>query len=322
MDDLENNTVVETAAADSIKTKEGAKSDFISRMQGKKGDSHNHLSAVFATAEKNVHAAPDKSASNKATIAMKPSEASPKTATLKEEIASLFGEDTKEISEEIIDRATTLFEAALNERISAETDAIYEHAFEVVEEMVSEQVAEISENIDDYLNYAVNEWVEENKLAIESTLKFAQLESFYEGLKTLMGEHNLDLPEDSVNVVEALTAELDEAKAALDEQIQKNIDNQKIIDEARRDQAFDEIAEGLAATQVEKLRTLCEGLDYADLAEFTKKVTTIKEHHFKAASASTEIMSEQTAPEQKKPVVSSAPMSRYMDAISKNVKFS
>ena len=320
-DNIETGNLAEgTPAANSLKTH--AIADTIKRMQGMSHDDITKLWDQFATIDKNFGAAVDNSGKNKSSIAMKPSAASPSTQTLKEDITLIFGEDAKELSEEFINNATTLFEAALSLKVAELRESVFEEAAEVVAEQVEAQVAEITENLDDYLNYAVNEWLEENKLAVEAGLKFNQMESFFDAMKTLFVEHNIDIPTESIDVVESLTAEIDELKSQLDEQIEKNIDNQKIIDEAVREAAFDEISEGLAATQVEKLKTLSEGIDYSDLSDYKKKVLVIKEAHFKKDVKDTSIIKEENNESNVTEVKSvSGPMSHYADAISKQTKY-
>lgn len=309
-EDNKNIVVEDTPAAMSIRTKTGAMADFISMMQGMSHDDITKLADQFAVVQKNTSAAPDNSAKNKASIAMK------------EDIALIFGEDNQQLSEEFLERTTTLFEAAVTVKVAELREEIYQEAAEIVEEEVEDAIEALTENLEEYIDYAVSEWINENQLAIENGIKFNQYESFFENVYNVFLEHNVDIPEEEESVVEALTDEIDELKAQLNEQVIKNIENQKIIDEARKEQIFDEISEGLAATQVEKLRSLSEDLDYNDLELYRKKVNTLKEHHFKSDRVSTQIVEDTSSSKNEKTApVAAGIMSKYAAAIEQQVKY-
>lgn len=318
----------ETAAQASIKTKSMDMAKIMSQMAGM---SHNDITKLADILNQVGHEAdklPDRAnaTSNRNSV---DAVADAKKATMfsvKEDLKELFA-GQENLAEDFVNNIETLFEAAVNMRVALETEVIMEDQASIVEELVEERMADIEEKLDDYLKYVVEEWKEENALAIESGIRMNQMEAFMNDLYDLLAEHNIELPEDKVDVVEELMAEIDGLKQELNDQIEKNIENQKLIDDANREAAFDEVTEGLAATQIEKLRTLSEGIDFSDIDEFKKKVTTIRDHHFKEAKSSN--LSEQIDNSDKnniedKKAVSTAEnpqMKDYVQGIRDSLKF-
>jgi hypothetical protein len=122
--------------------------------------------------------------------------------------------------------------------------------------------------------------MEENKIAIERGLRADITESFINGLKELFAEHRIDVPDEEVDLVAEMAEKIEELEGKLNEQIDANIEVSKELDEAKKSDVFEEISEGLADTQTEKLRSLTEGLEYADLEDYSRKVKIIKENYF------------------------------------------
>jgi hypothetical protein len=184
-----------------------------------------------------------------------------KLKAVQEDLAALF--DGSELSEDFREKATVIFEAAINEKVSGVVASLEEQ----YEARLSEEVGAIEEalveKIDSYLDYVVEQWVEENKLAIESGIKAEVVESFMEGLKGLFTEHYVDAPQEKLDILAQTAAEVEELKAKLSASINENIELSKKLESAEADKAFTEVSEGLAATQIEKLRTLAEGIEYA-----------------------------------------------------------
>jgi len=198
--------------------------------------------------------------------------------TAKEDIDEIFTGD--ELSEEIKEKATVVFEAAVNAKLSTELVRIEEENELFLEETIETIRAELVESVDKYLSYAVEEWVKENRLAIESSLKTEVVEDFITGLKGLFEDHYIDIPESKVDVIEQLTNRVEELEAQLNEEIERSINLSQEVTEATVAAKFAELSESLALTQVEKLRTLSEGLEYNSVEEFTKKLGIIKETYF------------------------------------------
>lgn len=242
-------------------------------------------------------------------------------AAVEEDIAELFAGE--ELTEEAQERFTTIFEAAVSARVSLE-EARLEEAFEVqLNEAIEEVKEEITTKADQYLDYVVESWMEENKLAIESTLRADIAENFMEGLYNLFAESYITVPEEKLDVVGELKAQIEELEAKLDESVNSQIDLQTVIDDATMEATFDEVSEGLAATQVERLRTLVEGLEFNDVDSYSKKLNVIKSKYFsEKKEVNTGVISEEATEglSENKPVVLGE-MANYVTAISRTKKF-
>jgi hypothetical protein len=217
----------------------------------------------------------DMSASNKATISTKPS-----AATMKEHIDAMF--NGEELSEDFKEKASTIFEAAVQARLSEELQAIEERFDSELQEAVSTIAEDLASKIDDYLDYCVDQWMAENEVAITHSLRSEITEEFMEGLKDLFAENYIEIPEDKLDVLEQLTAKVEELEDKLNSQISENIELVKAIDEYSKEEIFDDVAEGLALTQVEKLRQLSEGISFDDVESYKKKLQVVKENYFPA----------------------------------------
>lgn len=326
---VENEEVLdETAAADTLKPGAGSNAGdtgktelmaaVVQAMGGMSKDEINKFQEVLNQFGKNkTPGAEDKSAANAATIAAK--------GAMKEDVEEMFASD--DLSEEFRAKATTIFEAAVNARVGMEAARLEEEFESKLEESVTAMEEEMTSKIDSYLDYVAEQWFEENKIAIESSLKVEATEKFMDSIKTLFAEHNVELPEETVDVVESLNQKVADLEEKLNEEITSKIELQKLVEDAEKEAIFDDISEGLAATQVEKLRTLAEGLEFADAETYRKKVELVKENYFSGKKeSSTDIIVEETAAESEeelieeevKPVDSG--MSRYVTAISKSAK--
>jgi len=233
--------------------------------------------------------------------------------------ALLAGE---ELSEEFQEKARTIFEAALRSKVSDIREALEEQYVERLAEEVSEIKSELCERVDAYLEYVSEEWFTENQLSIQKGLKEELSESFMTGLKGLFEEHYVTIPEDKYDVLESMVEKLDEMETKLNEQIEKNVSLNKRLAESVADGILDQVSEGLAATQKEKLASLAESVEFESDEEYREKLETLKEAYFPsrvvAPKAKPESLSEQvdSSPEQ-----ISGTMSAYlkmMSAISKS----
>lgn len=220
--------------------------------------------------ETNVKVTGDNSGKNAATIKAKPS-----AASMKEEIITLF--DGSDLSEEFKDKASTLFEAAVNARINKEIDRLEEEYNAKIETGLAEAIEDLTTKIDDYLGYVADEWMTENQLAVESGLRAEMTESFMAGLKSLFENHYVDLPEESVDVVEELAARVAELEDALNEHVESNIALRKDLTESQCTAALNELCESLTATQKARVIELAEGISYDSTEEYLKKLNIIKE---------------------------------------------
>jgi hypothetical protein len=197
---------------------------------------------------------------------------------MKEDMDALMNGEN--LSEEFVSKATTIFEAAViarAEEVIAEAEAELVEQFQVAVEEVKEELAA---KVDDYLSYMVQEWVTENELAIEKGLRAEIVEDFITGLKGLFEQHYIDIPEEKVDVVESLVARVEELEASLNEQISVSVELTKDLNESKKIEAIYTACEGLTQTQVEKLKTLAEGVEFTAIDEFTEKLETLKESYF------------------------------------------
>jgi hypothetical protein len=177
--------------------------------------------------------------------------------------------------------------------------------------------------IDSYLNYVVEEWMEENELAIESGLRSEIVEDFIGGLRNLFAEHYIDIPEEKVDVVQEMADKVEELENQLNQQIQKNIEYREELNEALKAQAVQAVCEGLTQTQVEKLMSLAESVEFTTEEEFSEKIHTLKEAYVskKVKSAEKSVLEEGVDIEEKKAdKVSHDPLiNAVVNSISKSV---
>jgi hypothetical protein len=228
--------------------------------------------------------------------------------------ALLEGED---LSEEFQEKARTIFEAALRSKVSEIQESLEEQYAVALAEEVEEIKTELAERVDAYLEYVAGEWMEENSLVVEQGLKTEMTESFLQGMKGLFEEHYVSIPEDKYDVLESMVEKLDEMETKLNEQIEKNVSLNKRLAESVADGIFEQVSEGLADTQKDKLASLAESVEFESEEEYREKLETLKESYFPSRvvspSARTESLSEgvDNAPES-----ISGTMSAYLKTLS------
>tara|TARA_R110000868_G_scaffold60204_2_gene184273 strand:+ start:755 stop:2098 length:1344 start_codon:yes stop_codon:yes gene_type:complete len=186
----------------------------------------------------------------------------------------------EELSEEFREKATTIFEAAVKDRLEHELAEITEAYDDALAEEIQNIHAQLSESVDDYLNYVVEQWVSDNEVAIESSLRNELTEDFIAGLKNLFSENYIDIPEEKIDVVEELSAKVDELENKLDEEIDNNVQLSKMLSESRKSEIINQATDGLTDTQAEKIKTLAEGVEYTSDDKYEAKVTTLRESYF------------------------------------------
>ena len=199
---------------------------------------------------------------------------------MKEHIEALF--QGEELSEEFKQKAETIFEAAVKQKVEQEVARIQEAYAETLDEQVQEITEKLSANVDDYLNYVVEQWVNENEVAIEAGLRTELTEDFITGLRQLFAENYIDIPEDKVSVVEELGTKVEELEKKLNEEIDRNVKLNKSLNESKRFEILVDACDGLTTTQTEKLKSLAEGVEFTTANEFTTKVKTLRENYFPA----------------------------------------
>jgi hypothetical protein len=212
---------------------------------------------------------------------------------IEEDVNALLGGE--ELSEEFKEKARVVFESALMAKVNEIKEALEVEYQEKIAEEVEEIKEALEERVDSYLEYVADEWFTENQLAVEYGLKTEMTESFLEGMKGLFEAHYVSIPEDKYDVLESMVEKLDDMETKLNEQIEKNIHLNQRLAESVADGIFDEISEGLAATQKEKLSSLAESVEFESEEEYREKLEMLKESYFpanKAPKAHTETLSE------------------------------
>ena len=224
----------------------------------------------------------------------------------------------EDLSEDFKAKASTIFEAALKSKVSEmkkKMNASYE---EKLKEEVEVQKAELTEKVDSYLNYIVEEWMKENSIAIERGIKGEIAEDFISGLKKLFEDHYIDVPDEKYNVLEDQASKIEELEKKLNEQVEKNVELNKANGEMKRQDIIDEMSNDLADTAKEKFNKLAEEVEYSNEKDFTTKVATIKESYFgKKVEASGNEIDDVAAGESSQPEDLSNAMAAYTAAISK-----
>ena len=207
--------------------------------------------------------------------------------------ALLAGE---ELSEEFQEKARTIFEAAINSKVAGIKEELEQQYAVAFEEEMKEVKESLAERVDSYLEYVADEWFNENALTIEKGLQSEMTESFLSGMKELFEAHYVTIPEDKYDAFVGMTNKLDEMETKLNEQLEKNISLNKRLSEANASGILDQISEGLAQTQKEKLASLAESVEFESEAQYREKLETLKESYFsskkESSVAKTESISE------------------------------
>ena len=227
---------------------------------------------------------------------------------VKEDVAALT--EGEELSEEFKQKAETIFEAAVVARVKAETARIEEEFETRLNEQVEKNVEGLVEQVDGYLGYVAEQWIEQNELALERGMKSEILEGFVEGLKGLFEQHYIDVPEERFDVLGQMEEKVEELEDKLNEQVKKNIEAQKVIAEHQRKEILDVAKEGLTDTEVEKLMGLAEELAFDDAETFAKKVQTIRESYFTNKAKSGKIVES---------VITDGPVEELTEEVKKSV---
>jgi len=258
----------------------------------------------------------------------KPSDASAKTESaeadgdlieidMSADVAALTeGED---LSEEFKQKAATIFEAAVVSRLNEEVARIHDEYAATLAEEVESVKTELAEKVDEYLTYAVGEWMGKNELAVEIGLKAEIAESVVAGLKKVFVENHIEVPEEKTDIISEMVEELDSMEAKLNEQIEKNVALTQSVAAYVKNGIVKEVSEGLAATEKEKLAGLAEGVEFEDEESFRSKIETLKESYFSSKpQAAAETIAEDVQPVVDTEMTDS--MSRYVDALRRWTK--
>jgi hypothetical protein len=198
--------------------------------------------------------------------------------SLKEHLAALFANSN--LSEDFVERAKTIFVAAVNQKLNERSYKLQEAYQNTYSNALSSTVSELTEKVDDYLTYVVEEWVKENRLQVERGVKVELAENFIFGLKKLFETNFIDVPDEKYDVLDELYSEIDNQKRHLNKSIHENVSLRKKLLDTAAIAVFAEETAGLASTQIDKLANLAEGVEFDNANEFRRKLRVIKESFF------------------------------------------
>ena len=236
--------------------------------------------------------------------------------------ALMEGEEA--LSDEFKTKAATIFESAVSTKILSEVNSriekLEEEYAQELETAKEEHTTQLTEKVDGYLNYVVEEWMKENELAVERGIRSELVEDFMTGLRNLFQEHYIDIPEEKVDLVDDLFGKVEELEGKLDEEINNSVDLKKELSEYKRDETIREVSDDLADTEKEKLSKLAEGIEYEDKEQFNEKLGVLKENYFPTNEAKAETTSDEepvTNSEELNEEVVDPSMTQYVDALAR-----
>jgi hypothetical protein len=237
---------------------------------------------------------------------------------MKEDVDALFADDST-ISEEFKSKVSTIFEARVEDRVTQIEEEIETKYAGMLEEAVESVKADLTEKVDDYLSYVVEQWMEENQIAIESGLRAELTEDFIGGLRNLFAEHYIDVPAEKVDLVDELAGKVEELESKLNEEIERGVSYAKALVESRKNEIAREIGEGLTATQAEKIKTLAESVEFSTEDEYKSKLETLRENYFPSGTkkATEAQLNEQFEETEEKKVINDPFVAAVSQAISK-----
>lgn len=241
---------------------------------------------------------------------------------LTEDLNAIFGEN--DLSEEFKSQVTTIFEAAVVSKINEEIELIEQEFNAKLEESVVEIAEELTNQIDSYLDYAVDNWMQENELAVERGIKSEITEEFIGGLKQLFEDHYIDVPEEKVDLVDSLADRVEDLEEKLNEAIETNIELNSIVEDYQRDELVNEATADLTSMESEKLRGLSEGVGFEDVDQYRQALDTLKENYFPRTSKGGAVQLDEEAEISENGIVEEAPrnaaMASYVNVLKRTVK--
>ena len=237
-----------------------------------------------------------------------------------EDIAAvLAGAD---LSEEFQEKAKTVFEAAVDARVAAKIDSLKEQAAAKFVEEIESMKDEFAGRVENFLQYACDEWLKENELAVEQGLRTEVTETFMEGLRKLFIESNINVPDDKLDLAAEMSEKIDEMEDRLNEQVKKNVELHEVVGTYRKHEILSELTRGLAETQKDKFKSLADAVEFKSDESYREKLGQIKESYFGAPKTETvtEVASEESAPEAEKQLESiSESMASYVEQLAKRI---
>jgi len=242
--------------------------------------------------------------------------------SVSEDVSAMF-EGAEDLNVEFKEKATTIFEAAVVAKVNEQLEKISVNFEAELSEEIETVRKEMTENLDQYLDYVVEQWMEENRLAVEQGLKAEMVEDFLKGLKGLFEDHYVEIPDEKVDVVEELASKTEELESKLNEQIEKNVELRGVVEQYDRGQLIESVSNGLTDTQKAKFETLAEGIDFSDEEAFTNKLNIVKESYFgkgEEVTSSYQLDDDEPLAEETSEKTIPSEMAGYVNAISRSIK--
>ena len=264
---------------------------------------------------------------NQASIAAKSSAASgkiespPTSGTPQERLEQTLGAlfDGENLTEDFMIKTATIFEASINERVNEIEESLVEQYESILSEHIQEVSSELAEKLDDYLGYVVEQWMEDNELAVETGIRSDIAENFISGLKELFESNYIDIPDEKYDIIEEVSSENQILQEELNEMIQNNIDMRQSILSHVCQEVFFEEAQGLVDTDIERLASLSEGIEFDDAEQYREKIQILKESYFgDNPNTSSEYLTEEGSSNSDEQVSNNPAMNVYMGAISRH----
>lgn len=238
-----------------------------------------------------------------------------------EDVQAMFaGQD---LSEDFVGKATTIFEAAVVSKVNEVLESVTIDLEAELEASKEEIVESMTARLDDYMEYVVEQWMQENELAVEQGIKAEITENFMVGLRNLFAENYIDIPEEKVDLVDELASKVSELEESINEEVEKNIATRKELAEAKKAIVLRDVTEGLTESQVVKMKSLAEGVEFESAEDYAEKLETIKENYFpqeEVLSEDTSVDEEPVELDEETEVQVDPAMKAYMDAISRSIK--
>ena len=242
---------------------------------------------------------------------------------ISEDLVAIFGEDSEDLSEEFKTQVKTVFEAAVVSKINSELDTIEETFNARLNEATQEINESLTDKVDNYLSYVVEQWVSDNELAIEHGIKTEITEEFIGGLKQLFEDHYIDIPEERVDVVDSLADRVGELEGKLNEAIETNISLTSRVQTYEKDDVILEVSEGLTVMEAEKLKGLSEGIIFEDVDQYKDALSVVKESYFSGRTASKSVVIDEAAEILEEGLLEEAPaspqMAAYVDVMNRTI---
>jgi hypothetical protein len=336
-------TLLESAADILAKSKSAAPAMPMEKPKGEVEDIGGPTNKNYKATDDSAKVTPEKSISKMTPPQTKPSDASPDTQLkmkkeeeelegevvaeeeveegidLSEDVEAIFAEEN--LSEEFKAKVKTVFEARVIDRVSQIQEALEEEYAGKFEEAVAHIEEDLTEKVNSYLDYVVEEWMQENEVAVESGLRSELVEDFIVGMKNLFAEHYIDVPADKVDLVDELATKVEDLETKLNEEIQRGMEYKQQLVEARKAEIVAVVCDDLTDTQYEKIKSLAESVEFSTEEEFVEAVKTIRENYFPTGikQADEQALNEQVEEPTGEQQITDPVMRAYAQTISKTL---